>query len=73
MQSLQPRYCTILGTGDCSISGQGSSGKSARGRLRDEDMDNPSLREACVGLPSRPTWAESRERGEQRAMPAAIG
>ena len=36
-------------------------------------MDNPSPREACVGLPSRPTWAESRERGEQRAMPAAIG
>ena len=30
-------------------------------------MDNPSPREACVGLPSRPPWAEKRKNGEASA------
>ena len=34
-------------------------------------MDNPSPREACVGLPSRPTWAEKRKNGERQARGCA--
>ena len=30
-------------------------------------MDNPSAREACVGLPSRPRRAEKRKNGEASA------
>ena len=33
-------------------------------------MDNPSPREACVGLPSRPTWAEKRKNGEAKRVDA---
>ena len=71
MQSLQPKFCTIHPGKQVAVADPGRNHQANRHEAVCEmRMDNPSPREACVGLPSRPTWAEKRKNGEAKRVDA---